>query len=628
MTRVKQLCSGVARNLSLSCTIALGGTIGLSLPTAATCKLLFSGGKTSCCGESSLLRVIKFSGVIRLRLSRSKDLVVKFDMALEIASQTESAIQGAKKSLSSLEQALGARFGIWNLAPGGEFEPLDVPDNSSTDISVVLASLEQASQQQKTVLQSFAGDQCQLTAPWPAGHTTRLFVTTTVDDSQASLAAELLQVTIQGIKQQSEIQDLKEENAAYLMQLNEDMEELVFLRSIADKLALGDLSLNSEKLLQYILPALGESTGVEAVHFVDGRRGTTPEIVESWFCGNCPQRVDIDIVNLLAEDYCPNVQESPIVENNVQDREYGAKYEGVEGFAIVPVSTHLITFGWIVAINRKTEQSNKHQHPVWQLGNDELGTCEVSLMSTTAAMVASYSHNVTLFDEREALMLSVVRTLVSAIESRDQYTCGHSERVARYAKRLAKELGYDQEGCKQIYLTGLLHDIGKIGLPDSVLKKPGSLTKEEFAEIMKHPDLGWAILRELEPMEYVLPGVLHHHERADGKGYPDGLMRDNTPLEGRLLAVVDAFDAMTSDRPYRKGMPWEQAVSILLDGADSQWDAEVVDKFVAIMPDMLSIRDNYRRPPLPVRKPEEEQAESQALPKDENFDVSELLSAH
>ncbi len=112
-------------------------------------------------------------------------------------------------------------------------------------------------------------------------------------------------------------------------------------------------------------------------------------------------------------------------------------------------------------------------------------------------------------------------------------------------------------------------------------------------------------------MQYVLPGVLHHHERYDGKGYPDGLLGDKTPLEGRLLAVVDAFDAMTSDRPYRMGMPLEKALAILQQGAGTQWDAELVDAFLRILPDILKIRDSYQRPPLPVRKPQLDDKTSQ-----------------
>ena len=126
-------------------------------------------------------------------------------------------------------------------------------------------------------------------------------------------------------------------------------------------------------------------------------------------------------------------------------------------------------------------------------------------------------------------------------------------------------------------------------------------------------------------MEYVLPGVLHHHERHDGKGYPDGLVGEKTPLEGRLLAVVDAFDAMTSDRPYRKGMPLEKALSILQEGAGSQWDAEIGETCLKITPDILSIRESYRRPPLPPRKPKVAEHVQQTPEDDADVSPTELL---
>ena len=143
----------------------------------------------------------------------------------------------------------------------------------------------------------------------------------------------------------------------------------------------------------------------------------------------------------------------------------------------------------------------------------------------------------------------MVRSLVSALDAKDEYTCGHSERVALYGKILAEQAGYTEEERDRLYLTGLLHDVGKIGVSDAVLKKADKLTDEEFAEIKRHPDEGWAILQDLKQLQYVLPGVLFHHERVDGAGYPDGLAGTEIPKDGRLLAIVDAYDAMTSDRP-------------------------------------------------------------------------------
>jgi HD-GYP domain-containing protein (c-di-GMP phosphodiesterase class II) len=164
-------------------------------------------------------------------------------------------------------------------------------------------------------------------------------------------------------------------------------------------------------------------------------------------------------------------------------------------------------------------------------------------------------------------------------------------------------MGYDEEACERLYLTGLLHDVGKIAVSDAVLNKPGRLTDEEFAEIKRHPDEGWNILCELEQLGYVLPGVLHHHERSDGGGYPDGLVGEDIPIDGRVLAVADAYDAMTSDRAYREGMSQEQAEEILRGGAGTQWDADVIQAFFEIVDQIVALRESYQPRQRPVRKP-------------------------
>jgi HD-GYP domain-containing protein (c-di-GMP phosphodiesterase class II) len=188
----------------------------------------------------------------------------------------------------------------------------------------------------------------------------------------------------------------------------------------------------------------------------------------------------------------------------------------------------------------------------------------------------------------------VVRALVNAVEARDPYTCGHSERVPFYARRLGEEVGLDRESCDKIHLSGLLHDVGKIAVSDATLRKPGRLTDKEFEEISQHPNQGWAILHDLVHLRDIMPGVLYHHERFDGKGYPLGLVGEAIPLEGRIMAICDAYDAMTSDRPYRKGMSQEKAEAILRGGAESQWDPRLLKAFFQAMPDILRIRSNYR----------------------------------
>ena len=184
-------------------------------------------------------------------------------------------------------------------------------------------------------------------------------------------------------------------------------------------------------------------------------------------------------------------------------------------------------------------------------------------------------NHVELFAEKEQLAIGTVRSLVQSLEDRDSYTKGHSDRVAA----MAEAVGYTPEALRKLHLTGVLHDIGKIGVSDIGLNKPGRLTDEEFDQIKQHPTIGYQILKPVESLSYVLDGVLHHHENFDGTGYPHGLAGEEIPLDARILAVADAFDAMTSDRPYRAGLPVEKAQSILKEGSGTQWDAEIIQAF-------------------------------------------------
>jgi HD-GYP domain-containing protein (c-di-GMP phosphodiesterase class II) len=166
--------------------------------------------------------------------------------------------------------------------------------------------------------------------------------------------------------------------------------------------------------------------------------------------------------------------------------------------------------------------------------------------------------------------------------------------VARVAVRLAEELGCDAKTLNTLYLAGLLHDIGKIGVSDAILHKPGKLTEEEFAVIQRHPDQGWSILQELHQLQYELPGVLYHHENFNGTGYPDRLAGERIPLPARIVAVADAFDAMTSDRPYRQGMPLTRVLEIFHDGNGTQWDPKVLEAFFDALPEILSLWTSYQ----------------------------------
>lgn len=186
-----------------------------------------------------------------------------------------------------------------------------------------------------------------------------------------------------------------------------------------------------------------------------------------------------------------------------------------------------------------------------------------------------------------------VRSMVAAIEAKDVYTRGHSERVAGYTSRIARRLGYSDSGVQRMELAALMHDLGKVGIREGILNKPGSLVHDEYAEIQRHPEVGSQLLERVEYLSDVGPFVRSHHERLDGSGYPDGLRGSEIPTEARLLAVADSFDAMTSTRAYRAAMTFEEAMTELYSVADTLLDRKVIDALneeILARPDDLPVR--------------------------------------
>ena len=170
--------------------------------------------------------------------------------------------------------------------------------------------------------------------------------------------------------------------------------------------------------------------------------------------------------------------------------------------------------------------------------------------------------------------------LANAIELRDHYTVGHTWRVTNFTIEVAKELGWDEEKLKEVRMGGVLHDVGKIAVDDAILRKPDRLTEEEFEKIKVHPEKGAQLLADVDFLEPLIPYCLYHHERYDGKGYPHGLKGEDIPIEGRAVAVGDTFDAITSNRPYRKGLDPEKAIQIIEEGKGTQFDPECADALI------------------------------------------------
>ncbi|MFH1768554.1 MAG: HD domain-containing phosphohydrolase [Candidatus Omnitrophota bacterium] len=180
-------------------------------------------------------------------------------------------------------------------------------------------------------------------------------------------------------------------------------------------------------------------------------------------------------------------------------------------------------------------------------------------------------------------MENVLYTLVNIIDAKDSYTRGHSERVTKYAMKLAETIGLSKENIDVLEKAAKLHDIGKIGVPEEILNKPSALTKEEFEEIKKHPIIGETICTPLKTFGPILRIIRHHHERYDGKGYPDGISGNGIPLEARIIAVADSYDAMASNRPYRNALEKNRILAIFNAGFNEQWDESLVRNFIKLI---------------------------------------------
>ncbi len=204
---------------------------------------------------------------------------------------------------------------------------------------------------------------------------------------------------------------------------------------------------------------------------------------------------------------------------------------------------------------------------------------DTQTLEAAAGYLSTFLSSAGLYSDQQSLFLGTLRALSASIDAKDRYTQGHSERVAQLSKSIALAMKLGPEAGERLHLAGLVHDVGKIGVPEAVLTKQGKLTEQEFAAIKLHPTIGHRILRDIPLLEDILPAVLYHHERVDGRGYPDGLAGDAIPLFARIVAVADTFDAMSSNRSYRAAMPRAQVLQELARVSGAQLDRAVVEAF-------------------------------------------------
>jgi len=186
-------------------------------------------------------------------------------------------------------------------------------------------------------------------------------------------------------------------------------------------------------------------------------------------------------------------------------------------------------------------------------------------------------------DKTKDAFYQIITSLVNALEARDPYTKGHSNRVAEYALKMADRLGWPQDQKEKLRKASMLHDLGKIGIPDAILHKKGRLTNEEFNFIKQHEIFGVNILKPLKDIEDILPWILYHHEKWDGTGYPHGLGGDSIPLASQIISLADVYDALTTGRDYKKAMTKQEAIDIIMQGKGNSFSPRLADIFISIL---------------------------------------------
>jgi HD-GYP domain-containing protein (c-di-GMP phosphodiesterase class II) len=279
-----------------------------------------------------------------------------------------------------------------------------------------------------------------------------------------------------------------------------------------------------------------------------------------------PLRVPNEEIRQLYEQaklHSRNLDSCLLINNAVNDPQYAWAQNWLNRFIFFELSSKKDSYGGILAINHSEGQ--------------EFGTEEIQLINAVAQRGSGFLENVRLYNDLEQLFMGMLHALVSSIDAKDPYTSGHSQRVACYSRYIAQQIGLPEDQCQRIYLSGLLHDIGKIGIAESVLCKTGRLTAVEFEEMKRHPEIGARILEGMRQVEDLVPGVLYHHERMDGKGYPEGLVGEEIPFFGRLVGIADSLDAMTTNRTYRRALPVQLAMSEIRRCAGTQFDAHLAD---------------------------------------------------
>jgi putative nucleotidyltransferase with HDIG domain len=397
-------------------------------------------------------------------------------------------------------------------------------------------------------------------------------------------AGDLLEVLQHLLEGQQELQVAQGELGILSSNLASTYEELSLMYRISGSMK---LTRPPRQFMETVCQELLEVAGVEGVAamiYGDAKPGGEELILQAGSLALGPDRIR----RLVQEHLRPQLAafQQVVVANHFDGAPAAGLAPGVRNYVAAPLAAEADPIGVLVALNKT---------------RGDFDSVDMKLLGSIGNESAVFLTNHRLYQDVQDLLMGVLHALTASIDAKDPYTCGHSQRVALLSQRLAETLGFDPERVRRMYLTGLLHDIGKIGIPERILCKPGRLTDEEYETIKRHPAIGAKILADIRHLDDVLDGIVSHHERPDGKGYPGGLAGADLPLEGLIVGLADGFDAMTSDRTYRAGMDIETAIAEIRRYTGTQFDARVVQVLLSM--DIAALHSEVRRiagEPLPA----------------------------
>lgn len=356
-------------------------------------------------------------------------------------------------------------------------------------------------------------------------------------------------------------QDLQKDLDAVTQSLVQSYEEIALLHRVSERMR---VTQKPDEFFQRISCDLRSVLDVEGFWVLLGpQENEHKDIYLAAADGDVP--IDGALISTLWQRTMVQMHSPPgvLIDNNSDGREMQRWPEVIRTIVSVPIKRDDKVMGILAAINK--------------IGRKEFDSVDTKMLASVASESSIYLENFHLYQELQDLLMGSLKALTSSIDAKDPYTCGHSERVAMISRWLAQGLGLEEQAVRDAYLGGLLHDVGKIGISEAILCKPGQLTEAEFDEIRKHPQIGAKILQDIKPLREVNRAVLTHHERLNGCGYPHHLHGDEIPLIGRIVGLADSFDAMISDRVYRRAKGVDETLEEIRRCCGTHYDPQLVD---------------------------------------------------